>query len=143
MTAPVTGVAILYCQKNVVVEDAEKEVPEGIEAAWVILTPRNSEIDIVNNILVGGIYIAPRSLYKQETFDHIIETMFYVQYLYDYQVCFIMSGDFNKVEIQDVLYSNGALNQVCSVPTRQASTLELVIISMATMFHPPTALDPI
>jgi hypothetical protein len=97
----------------------------------------------VNNILVGGIYIAPRSLYKQETFDHIIETMFYVQYLYDYQVCFIMSGDFNKVEIQDVLYSNGALNQVCSVPTRQASTLELVIISMATMFHPPTALDPI
>ena len=145
LTTSVTGggVAILYCQKNFVVEDAEIEVPEGIEAAWVILTPRNSEIDTVKKILVGGIYIAPRSLYKQETVDHIVETMFYVQSLYDSQVRFIISGDFNKVDIQDVLHSNGALNQVCSVPTRKASTLELVITCMATMFHPPTTLDPI
>ena len=55
----------------------------------------------------------------------------------------LFSGDFNTVDIQDVLNSNGALNQVCSVPTRNSATLELVITCMATLLHPPTTGDPI
>ena len=137
------GVAIIYCQANFIVEDAEIDVPVGIEAAWIILTPRNKEIGSVKKILVGGIYISPRSLNKQETVDHIIETMFYVQSTHDSQIRFLISGDFNKVDIQDILNSNGALNQVCSVPTRNSSTLELVITCMATLFHPPTTCEPI
>ena len=97
----------------------------------------------MKKILVGGIYIAPRSLYKQATVDHIIETMFCVQSRHGCQVRFMISGDFNKVNIEDILESNGALHQICSVATRNQTTLELVITDMATMFHPPTTLPPL
>ena len=137
------GVAILYNEKNFFVEDAGIEAPEGIEAVWIILTPKERGSPSVKKILVGGIYIAPRSLFKQETVDHIIQSMFCVQSRYDSQVRFLISGDFNKVNIEDILESNGALQQVCNVATRNDSTLELVITDMATLLHPPTTLDPI
>ena len=137
------GVAIVYCEQNFHVEDAHVDSPEGIEAVWLILTPKEAEAETVKKILVGGIYIAPRSLFKQATIDHIIETMFCVQSRYGCQVRFLISGDFNKVSIEDILESNGALHQVCSVATRNQTTLELVITDMATMFHPPTTLPPL
>ena len=55
----------------------------------------------------------------------------------------MISRDFNKVNIEDILESNGALQHVCNVATRNDSTLELVITDMATLLHPPTTLDPI
>ena len=64
--------------------------------------------------------------------------MFCVQSRHESQVCFLISGDFNKVSTQDVLESNGALNQICSVATRNSATLELIITDMAILFHPPT-----
>ena len=53
------GVAIVYTEENFYVEDAGIETPEGVEAGWVILTPKLSEINTVKKILVGGIYISP------------------------------------------------------------------------------------
>ena len=82
------GVAILYNEKNFFVEDAGIEAPEGIEAVWAILTPKERCISNVKKILVGGIYIAPRSQYKQETVDHIVQSMFCAQSRYDSQVRF-------------------------------------------------------
>ena len=110
------GVVIVYCEENFSVEDPGVDIPEGIEAAWVVLTPRHKDIDTIKKILVGGVYIFPGSQNKQQTIDHIIQTMFHVQSQYESQVRFLISGDFNKVNIQDVLESNGALHQVCSVP---------------------------
>ena len=137
------GVAIVYCEENFSVEDPRIDIPEGIEAVWLVLTPRYKDIDTVKKILVGGVYISPRSQNKQATLDHIIQTMFLVQSRYESQIRFLISGDFNRVNIQDVLDSNGALHQVCSVQTRNSTTLELVITDMATMFYEPTTLDPI
>ena len=137
------GVAILYNEEHFSVEEAGIEVPEGIEAVWAILTPLNKENPHIKKILVGGIYIAPRSLYKQPTIDNIIESMFCVQSRYESQVCFLISGDFNKVNIENLLESNGALQQICEVATRKDATLELVITDMSTLFHPPTTLEPI
>ena len=79
-----------YCtmRKTFVVEDAVIEAPEGIEAVWAILTPKERGISNVKKILFGGIYIAPRSQYKQETVDHIVQSMFCAQSRYDSQVCF-------------------------------------------------------
>ena len=137
------GVAIIYTETNFAVEDAEIEPPEGVEAVWTILTPKNKEIETIKKILVGGIYISPRSKFKQETIDHIIESMFYVQSQHDFQVRYIIAGDFNKVDIQDILETNGALKQICSVGTRHGTTLEFIITDMATLFHPPTIKEPL
>ena len=70
-------------RKNFFIEDAGIEAHEGIEAVWAILTPKERSISNVKKILVGGIYIAPRSQYKQETVDHIVQSMFCAQSRYD------------------------------------------------------------
>ena len=137
------GVAIVYNEENFKVEDPGVNIPEGVEAVWALLTPKSNEIDQVKRILVGGIYISPRSLKKQETIEHIIATMHSVQSKFDDTIRFFISGDFNKVSIEDILESNGSLQQICSVATRNSTTLELVITCMAKLLHPPTTLDPI
>ena len=71
------GVAIVYTEVKFNVEDAEIESPEGIKAAWVMLTPKNKEFNSVSQILVGGIYIAPDSKHKHRNTDHIIEKAFF------------------------------------------------------------------
>ena len=136
------GVAIVYNEENFLVEEAGINVPEGFEAVWLILTPRNNEIESLKKILVGGVYIAPRSIHKQTTIEHIIETMHCVQVKYDHPIHLLIRGDFNRVSIEEILESNGALHQVCSVATRKYATLDLVIICMATLSNPPTILDP-
>ena len=85
------GVAIVYGEENFFVEDAVIEAPEGIEAVWVILTPKKKEMVGVNKILVGGVYISPCSKFKQQTTDHIIATMFSVQSRHESQVFFFDS----------------------------------------------------
>ena len=113
------GVAIVYSEENVRVEDADIEIPEDVEATWVILTPKINEITTIRKILVGGIYIAPRSQFKQKSIKHIIETMFMVQSRYEFPLHYLVSGDFNKVDTTDIMEFNGALNQICSVPTQK------------------------
>ena len=137
------GVALLYNEENFYIEEAGIEAPEGVEAVWATLTPKNNERGAVKKILVCGIYIAPRSQYKQAAIDHIIETMYCVQAQYESQVRFIISGDFKKVCIDVILESNGALHKMCNLATRNESALELVITDMATLFHPPTTLKPL
>jgi hypothetical protein len=137
------GVALVYNEVNFHVEEAGIDVPEGIEAVWAIMTPRSTDVLNIKKILVAGIYISPRSKYKQETIEHIIETMHSVQSRYEHQIRFFIAGDFNKVDTEDLLESNGALQQICSVETRNKNTLELILTCMATLFHPPTTQDPL
>ena len=77
-------------------EDAGIETPEGVEAAWEIMTPKNKENQKIKKILIIGIYIAPKSQYKKKTIDHIIESMFLVQSKYESQVRFFITGDFHN-----------------------------------------------
>ena len=69
------GCAIIYDEKNFDVTELNVDIPEGVEATWAIQTPKVNEIMKYNKILVGAIYIAPRTEYKPEAVSHIIETM--------------------------------------------------------------------
>ena len=62
---------------------------------------------------------------------------------YDNDIHFLISGDFNQVDISDILDSNGAIKQVCSVPTCQAACLELVLTDLHTYYLPPSTLAPL
>ena len=62
---------------------------------------------------------------------------------YNNKTNFLISGDFNRVDISDILDSNGLLKQVCSVPTRKDACLELVITDMHSLYHPPTTFAPL
>jgi hypothetical protein len=69
------GVAIINNEENFNVEKVETDIPEGVEATWAVLTPKVNEVGKYKKILAGAVYIAPRTEYKQETIQHIIETM--------------------------------------------------------------------
>ena len=94
----------------------------------------------VKRIAVGSYYISPRSRHKQDTVDHIIDTIHILRAKYDNDIHFIIGGDFNRTNISDILDSYGALKQIITVPTRKAASLEIILTDLHTMFHPPTTL---
>jgi hypothetical protein len=53
-------------------------------------------------------------------------------------VNFVFAGDFNRVGIEEVLHSYGALQQLCRVPTRKGATLQLLFTDLHTYMYPPT-----
>ena len=69
--------------------------------------------------------------------------MHYAQSLCEKQLKYFIAGDVNRTDISDILDSNGRLQQICSVPTRNASVLENVITDLATFYHEATTLPPL
>ena len=106
------GAAIIYTENNFHVENANVPLIEGVEAAWAIFTPKHQEIENIKRICVGSIYVSPRSSFKSETIDHIIETIYLIKTRYNNEVNFQISGDFNRLDISDILNANGALKQI-------------------------------
>ena len=92
----------------------------------------------VKKIAVGSYYVSPRSRHKQEVIEHIIGTIQQLRAKYDNEVNFLIGGDFNRLDITDILDSYGALKQIISVPTRKSATLEIILMDLHTLFHPPT-----
>ena len=56
---------------------------------------------------------------------------------------FCVGGDFNKVDISDILESYGALKQIISIPTRKSATLEIILTDLHSLYYPPTTLPPL
>ena len=56
---------------------------------------------------------------------------------------FLVAGDFNRLDVTDILDSYGALRQINSVPTRKTAILEIILTDLHTLFHPPTTLPPL
>ena len=97
----------------------------------------------MKRIAVGSYYVSPKSRHKKETIEHIIDTIHTIRAQYDNEVNFLIGGDFNRLDISDILDCYGALHQIISVPTRKNATLEIILTDLHTLFHPPTTLPPL
>ena len=62
---------------------------------------------------------------------------------YNNKINFLISGDFNQVDIQDVLLSYGALHQIVDVATKKGAALQSILTDLHTVMYPPTAQPPI
>ena len=91
----------------------------------------------VKRIEVASIYVSPRSQYKPETIDHIIETIHILRAKYDNDVNFCIGGDV------DILECYGGLKQIVSVSTRMSATLSVVLTDLHGFSHPPANLPPL
>ena len=143
--APGGGCAIVYNQTRFNVTALDIAIPEGIESCWALFTPKfpQNSTSRVKRIAIGAYYISPRSKYKQETIENIIDSIHTIRAQFDNEINFLIGGDFNRVDVTDVLDSYGALKQIISIPTRQSAILDLVLTDMATLYHPPTTLPPL
>ena len=143
--SPGGGCAIVYNQNRFSVTSLEMTVKQEIETCWALVVPKSEGINTkrVKRIAVGAYYISPRSKFKQEVIEHIIDTIHLLRARYNNDVNFIIAGDFNRVDTSDVLDSYGALQSIVSVPTRKSATLEVILTDLHTMYHPPTTLPPL
>ena len=118
-------------------------VPVGVEAAWVVFTPFSNTVHHrVKKIAVGTFYVSPRSPHKDATLDHIIESIHLLRARYDNEIHFLLGGDLNRLAIEPILDSYGALKQVISTGTRGDAILENIITDLHSFYHPPSTLAP-
>merc|ERR1712122_263333 len=70
------GAAILFNNARFTPEEEVFRVPDGVEAAWVILAPKqlDSRLQKVKRICVGSIYISPKSKFKENTTNNTQQT---------------------------------------------------------------------
>ena len=57
---------------------------------------------------------------------------------YDNIANFILAGDVNRTNYQDVLEPYGTLKQCVTVGTREQATLEIILSDLLNLYHPPT-----
>ena len=55
----------------------------------------------------------------------------------------MIGGDFNRLDVSEILDCYGGLQQIISVPTRKSATLEILLTDLHTLYHPPTTLPPL
>ena len=142
--APGGGCAIIFNENRFSVTELEITIPDGIESCWALAVPKcgNNYQSLVRRIAIGSYYVSPRSKHKQETIDYIIETIHIIRAKYD-NISFWIGGDFNRLDITEILDSYGALKQIISIPTRKTATLEIVLTDLHTMYHPATTIPPL
>ena len=115
-----------------------------MEACWALPSPSTvTPHHRIKKIIVASIYLSPRSKFKEETVEHIIQSIHYLRSVHDIDVSFLIGGDLNKIDIEPILDSYGALKQLISVPTRKSATLENIITDLCNEYHPPTTLPPL
>ena len=143
--SPGGGCAIIFNESRFKATDPEIVVPENVEAVWSVFSPKagfDKQLK-VKRIAVCSVYVSPRSQHKLETINHIIEEIHLLRAKYDNEVNFCIAGDFNRLDITDILECYGGLKQIVSVSTRKLATLEIVLTDLHGFFHPPTTLPPL
>ena len=97
----------------------------------------------VKSIAIGTFYVSPKSVHKEATIDLIIEIIHFLRSRYDNEIHFLLGGDLNRLKIEPILYSYGALKQVISTGTRKDATLENIITDLHSFYHLPNTLPPL
>ena len=134
----------IYNDNRYRVSKLEVPVPDGVEAAWALFTPVCTTVHHrVKRIAVGTFYVSPRSVHKNATIDHIIENIHLLRSQYDNEINFLLGGDLNRLVIEPILDSYGALQQVISTGTRNNAILENIITDLHSFYYPPTTLQPL
>ena len=105
--APGGGCAIVFNEKRFTVVDLDIPSLEEIENVWALITPKQGGQSFgpglnVKRIAVGSYYISPKSRHKKETIEHIIQSIHTLRAKYDNEINFLISGDFNRVDITDI-----------------------------------------
>ena len=122
-------------------------VPVGVEAVWALVSHKNTNHKSrVKYIAVCSLYYrGPKSTTKQELFDHVAQTFYYLKSKYGKGLEFIISGDTNRLNLVPILNLSPDLQQVVKVPTRlnPDKTLDKIISTMQKFYSEPVTKPPL
>ena len=119
-------------------------VPPSVEASWALLTPKVQTNPEVKHIAVASIYYTKRTKAK-DFIDHICEAYNLLLSKYGQGLHFIISVDFNRLNINPILALSPNLFQVVDIPTRTNpdATLDKIITTLSKFYLRPTSLPPL
>ena len=118
-------------------------VPVSVEAVWSLLTPKHTTVHSrIKRIAVASVYYSSTQTRKSDFLDHISEAYHTLCAKYGSDLKFIISGDFNKLNVKPILNLSPDLRQVVKIVTRMNpdATLDLIITNLQSLYHPPTAI---
>ena len=132
------------CPDLSIISETWEKQKTGVKACWALLSPISpNPLHKVKKVVVGSFYVSPKSQYKDETIDYIIQSIHFLRSKFDNNVSFLLGGDLNRLKIEPILDCYGALKQIITVPTREGATLENIITDLHSFYHPPTTLPPL
>ena len=120
-------------------------VPVNIEAAWALLTPKNSfSSSKIKKIVVASLYYT-NSTKRSEFLDHISESYNILKAKFGENVGFILAGDLNRLKIGPILNLSPDLKQVvCTITRRNPDAiLDKIITNLHMFYHHPFTLEPL
>ena len=95
--------ALIINTKNSIVKNLtnnEIQVKWGVEAVWVLLTPKNkSPKSNILHIACAAIYSKPNSKSKSDLYDHIYDAYHSLSSKYQRGLHFIIAGDTNELNL--------------------------------------------
>ena len=127
------------------------DIPWGVEVTWAIMTPKEiSKDSIIRKIVVGAIYVKPKSKKKSATIDHIAEVYNMLKSKYPRGLYWVLAGDTNNLKLGPILRLNSKLKSVVKKPTRidpknpkKISILDNIITDLHAWYQEPECLPPI
>ena len=131
------GVSILV-NEDYSVKLLNDDAPNTIENLWVSIRPKWLPRAISVVIVACIYYPGSKSIYapsQEDLIQHITDTVHKFSQNY-VNPLFIISGDFNDLNVDDICNSC-KLDQVVQVPTRKDATLDLILTNMNNEFYKP------
>ena len=95
----------------------------------------------VDNILVGAVYVSPRTRHKAQTIDHVIEAIHLARSKFGNDLHILIGGFFNRLDVSPILHFYGALIQIVSIPTGKRASLASLFPSFPTLDGDKTGSD--
>ena len=122
-------------------------VPVGVECVWALITPRNlSPRSQIQHIAVAAVYYnGPKSMKKQELYDHIAESFHFLLAKYTSKIHFLICGDTNRLPLSPILNLSPDLKQQVKVFTRlnPPAILDPIITTLSKWYQPPISMPPV
>ena len=105
---------------------------------------------IVKKIVLGAIYVKPRSKKKTATIDHIANVYNVLQAKYGKGLHWILAGDTNDMKLGPIFRINSKLQSIVRKPTRinvknpsKSTKLDNIITDLHKWYQEPKCLPPI
>ena len=121
-------------------------IPWGVEAIWVILSPKQSNNNsLIKKIVVGCIYSKPKSRKMKDLHDHIADVYHSLSAKYLDGLSWILCGDTNELRLDPILHLSPKFRQCVDQPTRYnpPAILDPIITDLHTFYQTPVCEDPL
>ena len=141
--------AVLANTEKFVVDNVNQSlvtIPWGVEATWCLLSPKNSSnSSVVKKIAVCSFYCKPGSRKKTKLLDHISETFHLLMSRFKEGLFFLICGDKNQLNPQQILNLSPGFKQCVEQPTRlnPPQVLDVIITDLHKYYQSPIVMDPL